>query len=266
MAELDFVRDVAFAVSQSLKTAAQFQGEREVANAMQQALLRLPEGLVGIDYAAKYTSASEIAEIGGDFYDLSVVAGGPGRHRHRGRVRPRAGGGDVDDDREERHPRLRLRRPAPGRRAAQGERVADRRHGDEHLRHRVPRRARHGSGALTYCSAGHPPAFLRRASGELVRLEVQSPLLGGFGGFEYVQADETLERGDYLFLYTDGAYEAHGDGEMFGEDRLAELVRESSSGQEACDLVSRVVTAFSGGRLEDDLAMLAVSLRGPSSD
>jgi serine phosphatase RsbU (regulator of sigma subunit) len=91
-------------------------------------------------------------------------------------------------------------------------------------------------------------------------LAVQSPLLGGFPGFDYVQAEETLEQGDYLFLYTDGAYEAHGDGEQFGEDRLAELVEDSPSGQEACDRVSQVVTAFSGGRLEDDLAMLAVGL------
>ncbi len=265
-AEMDFVRDVAFAVSQSLKTAAQFQGDREVANAMQRALLQLPGRVAGIDYAANYTSASEIAEIGGDFYDLLPLP--------EGRVAVVIG--DVSGHALEAATLMMTVKNAIRAYAFGGDRPAD-----------VLRKANEllaavtasnifvtvflgvldtDSGAFTYCSAGHPPAFVRRASGELVRLAVQSPLLGGFPGFEYVQAEETLGCGDYLFLYTDGAYEAHRDGELFGGDRLAELVKGSSSGQEACDRVSQVVTAFSGGRLEDDLAMLAVSLGGSSSD
>jgi len=259
-AELDFIRDVAFAVSQSLKTAGQFQGDREVANALQRALLQLPQTVRGIEYAAQYTSASEIAEIGGDFYDLLPL---PDR-------RVAIVIGDVSGHALEAATLMMTVKNAIRAYAFDGQRPADTLRKANELLAAVTASnifatvflgvldAR--SGALTYCSAGHPPAFLRRRSGEVVRLAVQSPLLGGFPGFDYIQAEETLERGDYLFLYTDGAYEAHSDGEQFGEDRLAELVEDSPSGQEACDRVSQVVTAFSGGRLEDDLAMLAVGL------
>ena len=259
-AELDFVRDVAFAVSQSLKTAALFQGEREVANAMQRALLQLPETVRGIGYVANYMSASEIAEIGGDFYDLLPL---PDR-------RVAIVIGDVSGHALQAAPLMMTVKNAIRAYAFDGERPADTLRKANELLAAVTASNIFAtvflgvldtdSGVLTYCSAGHPPAFLRRRSGELVRLAVQSPLLGGLPGFDYIQAEEMLDRGDYLFLYTDGAYEAHSDGEMFGENRLAELVEDSPSGQEACDRVSQVVTAFSGGRLEDDLAMLAVSL------
>ena len=259
-AELDFVRDVAFAVSQSLKTAALFQGEREVANAMQRALLQLPESVRGINYVANYTSASQIAEIGGDFYDLLPL---PDR-------RVAIVIGDVSGHAMQAAPLMMTVKNAIRAYAFDGQRPADTLRKANELLAAVTASNIFAtvflgvldtdSGVLTYCSAGHPPAFLRRRSGELVRLAVQSPLLGGLPGFDYIQAEETLDRGDYLFLYTDGAYEAHNDGDMFGENRLAELVEDSPSGQEACDRVSQVVTAFSGGRLEDDLAMLAVSL------
>lgn len=259
-AELDFVRDVAFAVSQSLKTAAQFQGDRDVANAMQRALLQLPQSVRGIDYAANYTSASEIAEIGGDFYDLlalpdrcvAIVIGDVSGHSLeaatlmmtvKNAIRAYAFEGQRPSDTLRRANELLAAVTATNIFATAFLGVLDT-----------------DSGVLTYCNAGHPLAFLRRVSGKVVRLSVESPLLGGLPGFDYVQGEEKLGRGDYLFLYTDGAYEARCEGELFGEDRLAELVEDSPSGQEACDRVSQVVTAFSGGRLEDDLAMLAVSL------
>jgi hypothetical protein len=260
-AELDFVRDVAFAVSQSLKTAGAFQGDREVANAMQRALLQLPETVRGIEYAESYTSASEIAEIGGDFYDLLPL---PDR-------RIAIVIGDVSGHALEAATLMMTVKNAIRAYAFDGQRPADTLRKANELLETVTATnifvtvflgvLDTATGSLTYCSAGHPPAFLRRADGRVDRLEAQSPLLGGFPGFDYVQAEETLGLGDYLFLYTDGAYEAHGDeGEQFGEERLEELVADSTSGREACDRVSQVVTAFSGGRLEDDLAMLAVSL------
>jgi sigma-B regulation protein RsbU (phosphoserine phosphatase) len=39
--------------------------------------------LPGLDAAALYRSASEVAQVGGDFYDLFALEGGPGRVRHR---------------------------------------------------------------------------------------------------------------------------------------------------------------------------------------
>jgi serine phosphatase RsbU (regulator of sigma subunit) len=116
------------------------------------------------------------------------------------------------------------------------------------------------SGHLAYCSAGHPPSFIRRSDGTLDALATESPLVGGAAGLEFVQYDATKGRGDYLFMYTDGAIEARNAVEMFGEERLADVVQGSHSGEDACRAASKAVTEFSGGRLKDDLAILTVSL------
>ena len=66
-------------------------------------------------------------------------------------------------------------------------------------------------------------------------------------------------------LYTDGLIEARRGTEFFGEDGVAEVL---SGGH--CDdvqgLVDRLVsraTEFAGGRLQDDVAVMAVRISAP---
>lgn len=69
--------------------------------------------------------------------------------------------------------------------------------------------------SLTYSSAGHPPALLRRGkSGEVIRLsEAQGPLLGPFADAAYSQATLPVSPGDVLVMYTDGLVE-HRDADL----------------------------------------------------
>ncbi len=69
--------------------------------------------------------------------------------------------------------------------------------------------------SLSYSSAGHPPALLRRgATGEVVRLtEANGPMLGPFDDTVYVQSTVPVGTGDVLIMYTDGLVEHH-DGNL----------------------------------------------------
>jgi serine phosphatase RsbU (regulator of sigma subunit)/anti-anti-sigma regulatory factor len=57
---------------------------------------------------------------------------------------------------------------------------------------------------LVVASAGHPPAILRRASGEVRRITRTGPALGLTAGATYGEARERLAPGDRLLLFTDG--------------------------------------------------------------
>lgn len=67
------------------------------------------------------------------------------------------------------------------------------------------------SGELTYCSAGHPPALLRRARGEMVRLsENPGAVLGPLAETDYVEDTVRVRCDDILVMYTDGLVERRG--------------------------------------------------------
>lgn len=77
------------------------------------------------------------------------------------------------------------------------------------------------SGVLDYCSAGHPPAFLLRASGEFELLSDGGLLLGVLDEAKYNRGQARLDSGDTLLVYSDGILESQNAiGEEFGYDRL----------------------------------------------
>ena len=80
------------------------------------------------------------------------------------------------------------------------------------------------SGKVTYTNAGHPPPVLIRA-GQAQTLDVNGTVVGAFPFSKYGESNVRLEHGDLLVWYTDGITEPENAyGEMFGEERLIELV------------------------------------------
>jgi phosphoserine phosphatase RsbU/P len=73
-----------------------------------------------------------------------------------------------------------------------------------------------------------------------------------------------LEHGDVLVLYTDGVTEARRDGEMFGEDRLVDFVGSMGTmrSKKMPDAIFKEVQRYTGGKLSDDVAIVAVALGG----
>lgn len=118
------------------------------------------------------------------------------------------------------------------------------------------------AGSMAYCSAGHPPAIMLRATtGQLEWLGEQSGVVGAFRDMAYHDGNVSLGAGDTLLLYTDGTTEARArDGRFFGEEGLRDAVmQEGPRGFDGLlDRLLATVEAFTGNSLEDDVAMVAL--------
>ena len=121
------------------------------------------------------------------------------------------------------------------------------------------------SGRFEWCSAGHNPPVVRRSSGEVLGLDPTGPVLGVLAGLPFGRGDDvTLSAGDSVLLYTDGATEAPSPtGELFGDDRLKELVaREGGRGPlPLLDAVRGAIHGWTGGaKNRDDLTLVAFTV------
>jgi PAS domain S-box-containing protein len=108
--------------------------------------------------------------------------------------------------------------------------------------------------------AGHPPAYhVRRGSSRPVG--VFAPFLGAYdqGGWEAITI--RLEPGDQLVLYTDGVIDTVGQAERFGEQRLAETLRDATGAEDAVRRIEAALVEFAHGSQVDDTAVIAVERR-----
>lgn len=132
------------------------------------------------------------------------------------------------------------------------------------------------AGTAVYCSAGHPPTMIARVphegrniAAEVEMLSVQSGVVGAFENMVYETGSFTFEKGDIMFMYTDGAIEArNAQGDFFGEQRLRDLLlTQSLQGIEGlCDNVLLSLDEFTGSVLDDDIAMVALRFDTGRSD
>lgn len=119
------------------------------------------------------------------------------------------------------------------------------------------------SGEGAYVSAGHNPAYVCRVSnGGIEELNPCGMILGAFEDVAYESVAFHLNVGDILVVYSDGVTEAMDpNGEMFGETRLMDVVRESaaSGGAAVQDAILAAVRSFMGkASAYDDLTVLVV--------
>jgi serine phosphatase RsbU (regulator of sigma subunit)/PAS domain-containing protein len=255
--DLAFAQELAARAATAIENARLYTERSDVAQTLQASLLpdELPE-VPGWRLAADYRPGQRGAEVGGDFYDVFVVAGGHlvvlGDVTGKGvraaaltsLVRYTARTASAFD-------------PRPSAVLAQVHRA---------LRER-PRLApvtmvcgllRRG-GELTLAVGGHPLPLLKRADG-VDRLGETGMLLGAVHDYEpSPEVTTTLAAGDTLLLYTDGVTDLPGEEERFGDARLVDTVAAAPS--DPCALiasVSEALDAFSVGATTDDRAMLAL--------
>ncbi|HYH06855.1 MAG TPA: SpoIIE family protein phosphatase [Thermoanaerobaculia bacterium] len=115
---------------------------------------------------------------------------------------------------------------------------------------------------LRWCNAGHNAPVLARADGSIVRLSEGGPAFSRlFRDGRYEEREVDIAAGDRLVLFTDGVSEAQdASGELFGEQRIEELVADSRD-LDANSLQHTIVdasTSFGGGELEDDVTLVVV--------
>ena len=118
---------------------------------------------------------------------------------------------------------------------------------------------------LRYASAGHSPTYVRR-SDWVEQLPVTGPLLGVDAGAAFSSLTVAIAPGDTIVLATDGLTEARDSaGVLVDDDGVMRWIRDGEADPEAlaAELVSKV-TRFAGGRINDDLALLVISVDRPS--
>jgi sigma-B regulation protein RsbU (phosphoserine phosphatase) len=112
------------------------------------------------------------------------------------------------------------------------------------------------TGEVRYASAGHPPLLLAGLTG-VTELRATGPLLGPLAG-SWETADAKLDRGGVLVAYSDGLVEArNGDGELFGVDRLRQVVADRQLGgvDAVADGAMEEVQAFAAESGSDDVTL-----------
>lgn len=116
-----------------------------------------------------------------------------------------------------------------------------------------------------YVNAGHNPATLVRANGDIELLEVGGLLLGVMEGAEYERGEVELGVGDVLAIFTDGVTEAMSpDEEEYGEERLEALLKEKRdlSATDILEAVHEDIGVFTDHVqiLSDDLTIIVMKV------
>jgi hypothetical protein len=127
------------------------------------------------------------------------------------------------------------------------------------------------SGRLRYINAGHPPPLVLRNGKVVHRLDAGRRLPLGLDDPALDIADETLEPGDRLLLFTDGVTEAQDQrGEPFGEQRLIELLERHATDElpapETLRRLCHAALAHYGGPPADDATLLLVEWSRAAAD
>ncbi|MBS3908497.1 MAG: SpoIIE family protein phosphatase [Actinobacteria bacterium] len=261
-AQIDFASKLATTVSFALENTRLYVAERHIANTLQTALLAVPECIEEVEYGHFYRSATEAARVGGDFFDIfglegdrvGIVVGdvaGKGLEAAtltslvRNTIRAYAY--------EQASPAVIMAKvnEAVVKGSCSGSfitvffAIADTK-----------------SGVLRYCSAGHPPAMIKRTTAEVSLLEVNSPVIGAFNKLKFDEAEAVLKQGDVLVLYTDGVTEARCNGGFFEEEGLINLLKDMGplSAGEVPEAIFNEVIACTKGEISDDIVVLALSL------
>ncbi|MHB8842095.1 MAG: SpoIIE family protein phosphatase [Candidatus Aquicultor sp.] len=258
--QIDFAGKLASSVSLALENARLYSAQRHIADILQESLLTMPERIEGMTFGYLYRSASEAARIGGDFYDLFEI-----EHGKIGIII-----GDVSGKGIEAAALTSMVRNTIKAHAYEGGTPAliMAKANDMLVKTSPPNifmTAFFGvleldTGKLTYCSAGHPPAMIKRGP-HVQLLAKNSPMIGGFPGMHYRSGKANLKKGDILLLYTDGIIEARDNGEFFGEQRLVDLLKDLQPmpAKEVPGALFDHVMEFTDGELSDDVAILVVS-------
>jgi serine phosphatase RsbU (regulator of sigma subunit)/anti-sigma regulatory factor (Ser/Thr protein kinase)/anti-anti-sigma regulatory factor len=262
--------DVTAMVRKRLDEAAhlqrRYEQSRDVVNALQRELL--PAGLPvlpGAQVAASYLLADADTAAGGDWFD--TVA------QHDGRVALTVG--DVVGHGVTASGVMGQLRAVMQDRLDDGAGIVEALGAADRLAARVP--AAHATtvcqvlldpvtGAVAYCTAGHPAPLVISVGGETRYLEVTGGAPLGTGG-EFPVGVAHLEVGDVLLLYSDGILERPGRTHAASRAELARVAADSALGRALHESDATAAERVCGQAVEmlvratghsDDITMLAV--------
>lgn len=261
-AEKDFGTQVAVSVSLALNSARLLEEQRVVSDTLQTALLSVPESLPGVRYAHAYQSATELARIGGDFYDIFETAPGVIAFVL----------GDISGKGLEAAAFTAMVRSTLRAFAYESEGPAEvLTHANRAVLSQIPEGRfitavvvylETRTGRLRIASAGHPaPVFCARGDAEEVHVPSNLPL-GVLPDVVFEETEMQLGREEGVVLFSDGLLEARHDMDFFGVDGIEGvlLALGTSDPDSLVETLMARAAEWAGGRVTDDMAIVAFTL------
>lgn len=123
------------------------------------------------------------------------------------------------------------------------------------------------SGKLTYVNAGHNPPLIQKDNGNFEYLSDDPNLvIGVMEEMPYESHEITLNKGDTIFLYTDGVTDANdADENFYGEERLKKAINKYKN-EDPMNIINEInsdIDRFCENQEQyDDMTMLVVKYEG----
>ena len=126
-------------------------------------------------------------------------------------------------------------------------------------------------GRIEYSSAAHPVQFLlKKKTGDVHPLKTKGKIIGMLENCQYAEENLAVEKGDVLFLFTDGIFEVFDDHQKeFGEERFLELLREEIKNglfdkplETVNDSILNQINDYRNGKpIDDDITLIGIRIR-----
>ncbi len=277
--ELTTLRQVTAAAALALDNARRFRQQRDVAEALQRALLTEPVEPDDLEVVVRYRPAGESTHVGGDWYDAFLQPDGATMF-----VIGDVAGHDIEAASVMGQLRSMLRAIAVTTKDGPAGVLAQLDAAMRTLRigtpatvvvarlEQTPEERERGVTRIRWSSAGHLPPMVVASDGSVVVLEARDhgPLLGIVPDSPRNESEVVVERGSTLLMYTDGLIERRDRDLRAG---LAELRRtlERVGDEPLESLTDALVAELPADAGEDDVALVAVRLhpqdvRAPHDD
>ena len=126
------------------------------------------------------------------------------------------------------------------------------------------------SGVLEFVDAGHLYAAVKSEGSDFeIRRDIHCALMGGLKFIDYKVNTIKLNKGDVVYLYTDGVTEAHNEkDELFGDERFLNALNENKDAklEEIDKTLRKRIEEFSNGVEQyDDITTIAFRYTGTDS-
>ena len=116
---------------------------------------------------------------------------------------------------------------------------------------------------FTYTRASHPKPVIIRSSGEVVMLTTPGAFIGILENPRYQQRTFNLQKGDRLYLFTDGIYELAQkdavDGKRMGYSEFLAILTECNA-HPLDEVIPAIQARFTDSVFDDDYTMLAIEI------
>ncbi len=267
--ELEFGRTLAKSVAVAIESARLYQAQRSIADTLQAALLYTPEKIPGLMIAHAYRSATELARIGGDFYDVFDVGDGTVAF-----VLGDVAGKGIEASTLTAVAKSTIRAFAyqdhrPSHVVASANAAISSQIDESRFITAVYGTIDMRTGRLRMVCAGHPAPFIC-VEGQCLEHNLERfPPLGVVPDASYTEFGIDLTPETLVVLFSDGLIEARNEASFLGEERVGEVVEHVAERgpQAVVDALVEEAEHHSGGHIGDDVAIVVLRYlgRGASS-